>query len=77
MTSDLLVQLEELCARRMAAGLRVALTNVAKHSGATSAVARATLSSTELRITVLDQGAGFDASRTPYGVGLASAVNAA
>jgi signal transduction histidine kinase len=51
-----------------------ALTNVAKHSGATSAVVRATLSSTELRVTVLDHGAGFDASRTPYGAGLAESI---
>ncbi|MBV9170690.1 MAG: GAF domain-containing sensor histidine kinase, partial [Chloroflexi bacterium] len=47
-----------------------ALSNVARHSGVSSAVLELSFSSTELRLCVRDNGAGFDRRQTPFGQGL-------
>ncbi|HLZ72146.1 MAG TPA: HAMP domain-containing sensor histidine kinase [Dehalococcoidia bacterium] len=49
-----------------------ALTNVAKHAGARSATVRLACSEHLVRLSVQDDGRGFDVAATPAGVGLYS-----
>ena len=51
-----------------------ALTNVAKHAGTDTATLRAKLTDTELVVSVLDRGAGFDPSKVPAGMGLSQSI---
>jgi signal transduction histidine kinase len=52
-----------------------ALTNVAKHARTNTATLRAKLTDTELVVSVLDRGAGFDPNRAPLGVGLGQSIS--
>lgn len=67
-------RIPELVVHAVVGAVGEALTNVAKHSRSPSAVVRATLSGAALTVTVLDYGAGFDASLTPPGVGLGQCI---
>ncbi|HXA60974.1 MAG TPA: ATP-binding protein [Streptosporangiaceae bacterium] len=51
-----------------------ALTNVAKHSGATSATIRAATADGRLVVSVLDHGTGFDLTTAPIGFGLTHSI---
>jgi len=53
---------------------REALTNVLKHSGVTEVVVRASSDHDGTRITIRDQGRGFDPSATHRGFGIANSV---
>jgi signal transduction histidine kinase len=53
-----------------------ALTNVAKHSGAGSALMRVTVTADRLAVSVLDHGCGFDVTTAPRGLGLRESIQA-
>jgi signal transduction histidine kinase len=52
-----------------------ALTNVAKHSGIDSATVRTEITDTQVRVTVLDQGKGFDPAATCPGLGVQRSIH--
>jgi signal transduction histidine kinase len=52
-----------------------ALTNVRKHAGVARCVVRATTSTSEVSVTVVDHGRGYDPTRVGTGVGLAQSVH--
>ncbi len=51
-----------------------ALTNAAKHAGVDTAVVRAAATATELTLSVLDQGTGFDPARVCRGTGIQRSI---
>jgi signal transduction histidine kinase len=51
-----------------------ALTNVAKHSGTTSALMRVSVIDDRLAVSVLDHGRGFDVATAPRGLGLRESI---
>jgi signal transduction histidine kinase len=53
-----------------------ALTNVAKHSGVTTAVLRASTDGTHLAVSVLDHGCGFEPGTAHRGIGLDRSIRA-
>lgn len=57
--------------------LREALTNVAKHARATSALVRIEVSTSSVELEVLDDGRGFPVDRRPDGMGIANLTSRA
>lgn len=68
-------QVSASAASALSGAVGEALTNVAKHSGASRAVVRIT-SAGGVQITVRDNGRGFDPARTATGFGLRESVHA-
>ncbi|MBC3840680.1 hypothetical protein GXW82_11625 [Streptacidiphilus sp. 4-A2] len=60
----------------LAAAASEALTNVLRHAGTRRALLTATGAADGIRITIADQGVGFDPDRTPPGFGLRRSVQA-
>ncbi|MGW2057906.1 sensor histidine kinase [Streptomyces sp. NPDC001840] len=58
----------------LVAAAREALTNVVKHAGGARAVVRAELTGDAVRVSVLDNGKGFDPAELPRGLGLTGSV---
>lgn len=54
----------------LADAMHEALTNVAKHSGVHTATVRATVTGSDLVLSILDHGRGFDPTTARHGIGL-------
>jgi signal transduction histidine kinase len=73
-TSQFSLDPSSLAAQALLGATREALTNVVKHAEVNSAVVRAGARQKGIRITIRDQGRGFDVESTTNGYGLAHSV---